>query len=210
MNESTRVVYIVDDDASVRDALANLIRSIGLNVVAFESAHEFLARPLRSGVCCLVLDVRMPGQSGLDLQSELMRTGEDIPIIFITAHGDIRMTVQAMKAGATEFFPKPFREQDLLDAIRSCLEGAEHRCCRRQEIHSIHKRFQELTNREREVMDELLLGRLNKQVAAQLGISEITVKIHRRHILDKMAASSLVELVRMIEKLHMEPRTEWH
>jgi FixJ family two-component response regulator len=204
MTDVLSLVFIVDDDASVRDALSNLLRSVGLNVVAFASAHEFLSGRIRDVLCCLVLDVRLPGQSGLDLQHELRRSGEEIPIIFISAHGDIPMTVQAMKAGAVEFLPKPFREQDLLDAVRSCLDRAQSTWSRRAELESISRRFQDLTTREREVLTGLLMGRLNKQVAGELGISEMTVKIHRRHIMEKMAASSMVELGRMVDKLRTE------
>lgn len=197
-------VFVVDDDASVRDALSNLIRSVGLNVSAFASAHEFLAARIRGAWGCLVLDVRLPGQSGLDLQHALCEAGDEIPIIFITGHGDIPMSVRAMKAGAVEFLPKPFREQDLLDAIWSCIDRAGSDRERRAELESITRRVQDLTAREREVLTRLLLGRLNKQVATELGISEVTVKIHRRHIMEKMAVSSLVELARMIGKLPMD------
>jgi FixJ family two-component response regulator len=172
---------------------------VGLTVQVFSSASEFLSRHPVDVTCCLVLDVRLPGLSGLDLQHELQGTGTEIPIIFMSGYGDIPMTVRAMKAGAIEFLTKPFREQDLLDAIRQALDRATAARTRRGELAAVRKRFASLTSREREVMDALLKGMLNKQVAAELGITEITVKVHRRQ---KMGASSLVELAHNVANLH--------
>jgi FixJ family two-component response regulator len=202
MLDPASVVFVVDDDVSVREALSSLIRSIGLNVVLCASPAEFMSVRRADVPSCLVLDVRLPGQSGLDLQKELRAAGESIPVIFITGHGDIPMTVRAMKAGAVEFLPKPFREQELLDAIVTALVRDAEEKSRSAEISAIHKALDTLSLRERQVMDGLVVGMLNKQVAARLGVSEVTVKIHRRHVMEKMAVSSLVQLARMIEKIH--------
>ena len=201
MTQAASIVFVVDDDDSVREALSTLIRSVGLTVSTFASAQEFLLHERPDAPACLVLDVRLPGTSGLDLQRELTEAGEHIPIIFITGHGDIPMTVRAMKAGAAEFLPKPFREQDLLDAVQQALD--QDRVARREraDVATIRLRYETLTSREREVMVLIVRGLLNKQVAAQLGVSEITIKVHRRNAMQKMSASSLAELVRMVERL---------
>ncbi|WKB55196.1 response regulator transcription factor [Eleftheria terrae] len=200
MSDAAAIVFVVDDDPSMREGLSSLIRSVGLRVETFADAHGFLCRPLPDAPACLVLDVRLPGQSGLDLQRELAESGQSLPIIFMTGHGDIPMSVRAMKAGATEFLPKPFRDQDLLDAIRFALEREAHARQQRARVADIHCRLASLTGREREVLALIVKGRLNKQTAAELDISEITVKVHRRHIMEKMGAGSLAELVRMVER----------
>ena len=201
MNETDGVVFIVDDDASMRESLKNLIRSVGLRVELFASAQEFLAKKRPEVASCLVLDVRLPGLSGLDLQRRTTETGMDIPIIFITGHGDIPMSVRAMKAGAVEFLTKPFREQDLLDAIQQALERDRQARDQRAAVEELRGRFASLTTREREVMVRVSAGLLNKQIGAELGTSETTVKIHRHQVMEKMGASSLPELVRMADRL---------
>lgn len=198
---SSSTVYVVDDDASVREALSSLLRSVGLHVETFACARDFLQRLANDAPGCLVLDIRMPDIDGLDLQRELARRGDDIPIIFITAHGDIPMTVQAMKAGAVEFLPKPFGDQQLLDAINGALERSRATWLQRSETAELRRRYASLTPREQEVLELILQGKMNKQVAAELGLSEITIKVHRRRIMDKMAAQSLPELVRMAERI---------
>lgn len=185
----------------MREALSSLIRSIGLQVETFASAREFLRQQQQVGAACLVLDVRMPGLSGLDLQQELEKAGRLIPIIFITAHGDIPMAVRAMKAGAVEFLSKPFRDEDLLDAIRLGLDQDSIAKQERAEIDELRARFDTLTVRERAVIGLIVSGALNKQVATQLGVTEITIKVHRHNIMRKMKASSLVHLAKMVERL---------
>lgn len=195
------MVFVVEDDLSVREALVSLVRSADLQVEAFATASEFLARHRPDVPCCLVLDVRLPGPSGLDLQNRLAQLQEPIPIIFITGHGDIPMSVRAIKAGAMEFLTKPFRDQDLLVAIENALERDRKRRRERAEMAVLHTRYATLTPREREVMTLVVSGRLNKQSAAELGITETTVKVHRHHVMAKMDAGSLADLVRMWEKL---------
>jgi FixJ family two-component response regulator len=208
VSSANSLVMIVDDDESMREALSSLIRSIGLDVETYASAQEYLRRSIPQSAACLVLDVRMPGLSGLDLQRELANEDRQIPIIFVTAHGDIPMTVKAMKAGAAEFLSKPFRDQDLLDAIRQALQRDRASRVVRAELTEIRWRYASLTMREKEVATLVVRGMLNKQVAAKLNISEITIKVHRRHIMEKMAAKSLPELVRFTEMLRLGAPSE--
>ena len=195
------VVFVVDDDASVRASLKSLFESVGLHVQLFGSADDFLQSERPDVPCCLVLDVRLPGLSGLEFQSELARAGTDMPIIFMTGHGDIPMTVQAMKAGAVEFLTKPCRDQELLDAVRVAIEG--HRASRKEKKHLavLRGQFASLTAREKEIVGLVTAGLLNKQIAAELDISEVTVKMHRGNIMRKMQARSLANLVRMADLL---------
>src|SRR5580658_4664491 len=197
-------VFIIDDDRGMRQAVQDLVESVGLRAESFATALEFLSRQTPSEPSCLVLDVRLPQMSGLDFQSRLIETGTQIPIIFITAHGDVPMSVRALKAGAVEFLTKPFRDQDLLDAIQQALQ--RDRAAREQqaEILNVHERYKTLTPREREVMALVVSGLLNKQIASEIGASEATVKIHRGNLIEKMQAGSLIELVRMADKLKLD------
>jgi FixJ family two-component response regulator len=199
-------VFIIDDDRGMRQAIQDLVESVGLRAEAFATGQDFLGKQLSGSPSCLVLDVRLPQMSGLDFQRQLADTGVQIPIIFITAHGDIPMSVRALKSGAVEFLTKPFRDQDLLDAIQQALQRDSAVREQQTELHALKQRYQSLTVREREVMTLVVSGMLNKQIASELGASEATVKIHRGHVMQKMEAGSLVELVRMADKLKLSSR----
>jgi FixJ family two-component response regulator len=191
------LVIVVDDDASIREALSSLFRSVGLRITAYASALELLDKPVPAVPSCLVLDIRLPGLSGLDLQAELARADIRMPIIFMTGHGDIPMSVRAMKAGAIDFLPKPFRDQDMLDAVSLALERDRQRRDGEKALLDLRTLFESLTPREVEVMGLVTAGLMNKQIAAEIGLSEITVKIHRSHVMKKMGARSLADLVKM-------------
>jgi FixJ family two-component response regulator len=195
------IVFVIDDDASVREALRGLFRSVGLQVEVFGSAPEFLQSTLPDVTSCLLLDIRLPRQSGLDFQAELIKAGVQIPIIFMTGHGDIPMSVRAMKAGAVDFLSKPFRDQDMLDAVARAIEHDRKRRIDAKAISGVQARFATLTPREREVLTWVAAGLMNKQIAAEIGIAEITVKIHRGNVMKKMGARTLADLVRIAETL---------
>jgi FixJ family two-component response regulator len=197
------LVFVIDDDASIREALRSLFRSIGLRVEVFGSAQDFLQSKLPNVASCLVLDIRLPGVSGLDFQRDLAKADIHIPIIFITGHGDITMSVQAMKAGAIDFLTKPFRDQDMLDAVTRAIERDRKRRETEKGVSDLRLLFESLTPREREVLALVTAGLMNKQIAAELGVSEITVKIHRGHVMRKMGARSFADLVRMAEILEV-------
>lgn len=199
--ETQSVVFVIDDDPSLRKALSNLFRSVGLRAEVFGSAQELLQSELPDVASCLVLDVRLPGPSGLDFQAELAKANIRIPIIFMTGHGDIPMTVKAMKAGAVDFLTKPFRDQDMLDAVVIAIEHDRKRREGEKIVADLRARFETLTPRERDVLALVAAGLMNKQIAAEIGLAEITVKIHRGHIMRKMGARSLADLVRMAEML---------
>ena len=201
VSQSQELVFVIDDDASMRTSLSSLFRSVGLKVEVFDSAADFLKIGRPEAASCLVLDVRLPGVSGLDFQAELAKANIRIPIVFITGHGDIPMTVKAMKAGAVEFLTKPFREQDLLDAVRLGLERDRTRRAGEAILGELRGKFEALTSREQEVMAFVTSGLMNKQIAADLGVSEITVKVHRGNVMRKMGAKSLADLVRMADVL---------
>ena len=203
---ASSTVYIIDDDHGMRQAVQDLVESVGLHAESFATAEEFLRKGCSPEASCLVLDVRLPTMSGLDFQRQLATAGVQIPIIFITAHGDIPMSVGALKAGAVEFLTKPFRDQDLLDAIQQALQ--RDRAAREQqvEIRELQNRYQSLTAREKEVIGFVVSGMVNKEIASQIGASESTVKIHRANVMQKMRAASLVDLVRMADKLKLSTR----
>jgi FixJ family two-component response regulator len=205
MTDTEALIFVVDDDASLRASLQDLLESVGLRVAAFTSAQEFLRSPRPEVPSCLVLDVRLPGLSGLELQRQLAVGDLVLPIIFITGHGDIPMSVQAMKAGAVDFLPKPFRDQDLLDAVHRALAHDRHARVQRAGIEALRRRFEALTPRQRDVMACLVTGRLNKQIAGELGTSEATVKTHRKQVMAKMHAESLADLIRIADQLGLLP-----
>lgn len=200
MSEPPNIVYIIEDDAAVRDAIQWLLRSVGTQAQGFGSTHEFLQWPRPDLPSCLILDIRLPGRSGLDFQRELAQTKIQIPIIFITGHGDIAMSVQAMKAGAVEFLTKPFRDQDLLDAVQAALERDRVRRSRLTEVSMYRERVESLSPRERAVFSRVVDGVLNKQIAAEMGISEAAVKVYRSQMMRKMGANSLAQLVKTVQK----------
>jgi FixJ family two-component response regulator len=204
--EALPTVFIVDDDRGLRQAIHDLVESVGLRAESFASGEDFLRAKPMNRPSCLVLDVRLPQMSGLDFQQRLNETGIQIPIIFITAHGDIPMSVRALKSGALEFLTKPFRDQDLLDAIHQALESDRAAREQQSEIRNLQELFRTLTAREQEVMNLVVSGMLNKQIASEIGASEATVKIHRGNVMRKMRAGSVVDLVRMADKLKLSPR----
>jgi FixJ family two-component response regulator len=208
--ERQSVVLVVDDDSMMRDAMRTLFRSVGHRVEVFSSARELLQSKLPDLPSCLVSDVRMPGLSGFDLQDELAKADIRVPIVFITGHGDIPMTVRAMKAGAVDFLPKPFRDQDMLDAVATALERDRKRREEDGATSELRRRFASLSAREHQIMTLVISGLMNKQIAAEVGLSEITVKIHRGHVMRKMGAASLADLVRMAEALGVNPKRPDH
>ena len=202
------VVFVVDDDSSMRATLTDVMRSVGLQVQTFASAREFMDSKLPDAPGCLVLDVRLPGQSGLDFQRTLAKSGMDLPVVFITGHGDVPMSVRAMKAGAVDFLIKPFRDQDLLDAVHAAIERDRARRQHVIGVADLEERYRSLTERERDIMALVVVGRLNKQIAAELGLAEVTVKAHRSQLMHKMEAKSLPELVRMADRLGGAPEKD--
>lgn len=202
MNQEDATVYVVDDDDSVREAIRNLLRSVGLKVESFRTAQDFLAND-RRGLGCLILDVRLPGASGLELQRQLIERDREIPIIFITGHGDIPMSVKAIKAGAVEFLTKPFRDQDLLDAVQQAIDRDRETRSREHEMSDLRERYASLTPREIEVMKHVVRGLINKQIASEMGVTESTVKMHRGQLMLKMKAESLADLIRAAERFSL-------
>jgi FixJ family two-component response regulator len=207
MPDRAPIVIVIDDDAGVRDGLSDLMESMGMAVRTYAAVHEFLQDGVPDAPCCLILDVRLPGQSGLELQQRLTTAGLDVPIIFITGHADVQMSVKAMKAGAMEFLSKPFRDQELLDAVQLSIEKSREARRRKIRQEALAGKFAELTTREREILAFVTSGRMNKQIAGELGVAEITVKVHRAQVMRKMGARSLADLVRMADQLGLAPRT---
>lgn len=207
MSDSAPIVIVIDDDEGVRDGLSDLMESMGMTVRTYAAVHDFLQDGLPDAPCCLVLDVRLPGQSGLELQQRLTSSGITVPIIFITGHADVQMSVRAMKAGAMEFLPKPFRDQELLDAVQQSIEKSREVRRRQTLDEALARKFSELTLREREILAFVTSGRMNKQIAGELGVAEITVKVHRAQVMRKMGARSLADLVRMADQLGLGPKT---
>ena len=205
MTNEHPVIFIIDDDPSMRATLADVMRSVGLAVQTFASAQDFLGTRLPDAPACLVLDVRLPGQSGLDLHRTLAESGIELPVVFISGHDDVQMSVRAMKAGAVDFLAKPFRDQNLLDAVHEGIERDRARRARAVKVADLHERYRSLTERERAIMTFVVLGHPNKQIAAKLGVTEVTVKAYRRQIMHKMRARSLPELVRMAGRLRGAP-----
>jgi FixJ family two-component response regulator len=205
MSETAPVVFVIDDDASIREALTNLLRSVGITVETFGTAQQFLSAKRPDAPGCLILDVRLPGVSGLELQRQLLEANIQLPVIFVTGHGDIQMSVRAMKAGAVEFLTKPFRDQDLLDAVQQAVDRDRAARAQRAELAELRARHELLSPREQEVMALVVRGLLNKQTAGELGTSEATVKLHRDHVMQKMQADSLADLIRMAERLEASP-----
>ena len=199
-------VFIIDDDRGMRQSIQDLVESVGLRAESYATGEEFLKRKRTNDPSCLVLDVRLPQMSGLDFQRQLAETGMQIPIIFVTAHGDVPMSVRALKSGAVEFLTKPFRDQDLLDAIHQALQRDRTAQEQKAEIHDLQGRYHALTRREQEVMTLVVSGMLNKQIASEIGASEATVKVHRGNVMHKMQAGSVVDLLRMADKLKLSPR----
>lgn len=206
MKESPPLVFVVDDDASTREALRLLMRSVNLPVQDYASAADFLAASRPDLASCLILDIRMPGASGLELQQQLVDAGIDIPVIFLTGHADVRMSVRAMKAGASEFLTKPVGDQELIDAVHQALAANRQSRFTRGEVAELRRRFESLTPREREVLQRVVAGMLNKQIAGELGLSLVTVKLHRGHVMQKMQAGSVAELVKMVQRLEDDRR----
>ena len=206
MPNGTPIVIIIDDDAAIRESLEDLLQSVGRDSRSYASVAAFLEAGLPDAPCCLILDVRMPGQSGLELQEQLVAAAAEVPIIFITGHADVEMSVRAMKAGAAEFLPKPFRHQDLLEAVQQSLEKNRETRRKQGEATALQRKFDALTAREKEVLTHVTNGRLNKQIAGDMGVAEITVKVHRGQVMKKMGARSLAALVRMADQLGLTPQ----